>query len=89
MGIIYTPNILKHWFTDGLYDTPTFQVMTCNRFYLLQEFLQLNGKANSSYDPNDGKRGFCHQVCIFTDMKLCHKRYYPKKQLSVGKSFVI
>ena len=24
-GIIYTPNILKHWFTDGLYDTPTFQ----------------------------------------------------------------
>ena len=25
MGIIYTPNILKHWFTDSLYDTPTFQ----------------------------------------------------------------
>ena len=25
MGIIYTPNILKQWFTDGLYDTPTFQ----------------------------------------------------------------
>ena len=25
MGIIYTPNILKHWFRDSLYDTPTFQ----------------------------------------------------------------
>ena len=25
MGIIYTPNILNHWFTDSLYDTPTFQ----------------------------------------------------------------
>ena len=25
MGIIYTPNILKHWFTDSLYDTPTFE----------------------------------------------------------------
>ena len=25
MGIINIPNILKHWFTDNLYDTPTFQ----------------------------------------------------------------
>ena len=24
-GIIYTPNILNHWFTNSLYDTPTFQ----------------------------------------------------------------
>ena len=25
MGIIYTPNILKHCYIDSLYDTPTFQ----------------------------------------------------------------
>ena len=25
MGIIYKSTILKQWFTDGLYDTPTFQ----------------------------------------------------------------
>ena len=63
--------------------------MTCDRFHLLQEFLHFNGKANSSYDPNDRKRGCCYQVCLFTDMKLCHKLYYPKKQLSVGKSLAL
>ena len=64
-----------------------FKDMTCDRFHLLQEFLHFNGKANSSYDPNDEKRGCCHhQVCFFNDMKLCRKLYYPKKQLSVGKS---
>ena len=25
MEIICTPDILKHWFTDSPYDTPTFQ----------------------------------------------------------------
>ena len=25
MGIIYKPNVLKHWSTDSLYYTPTFQ----------------------------------------------------------------
>ena len=63
--------------------------MTCDRFHFLQEFLHFNGKANSSYDPNDRKRGCCYQVCLFTDMKLCHKLYYPKKQLSVGKSLAL
>ena len=63
--------------------------MTCDRFHLLQEFLHFNGKANSSYDPNDGRRGCCHQVCLFTDMKLCCKLYYPQKQLSVGKSLML
>ena len=28
MGIIDTPNILKHWFTDSLYDTLTFQKLS-------------------------------------------------------------
>ena len=63
--------------------------MTCDIFNFLQEFLHLNGKANSSYDPNDGRRGCCHQVCLFTDMKLCRKLYYPKKQLGVGKLRVL
>ena len=63
--------------------------MTCDRFHLLQEFLHFNGKANSSYDPNDIKRGCCYQVSLFTDMKLCHKLYYPQKQLSVGKSLAL
>ena len=60
--------------------------MTCDTFYFLQGFLHFNGKANSSYDPNDGRRGCCHQVCFFTYLKLCRKLFYPKKQLSVGKS---
>ena len=63
--------------------------MTCDRFHFLQESLHFNGKANSSYNTNDGRRDCCHQVCFFIDMKLCHKFYYPKKQLSVGKSFVL
>ena len=54
--------------------------MTCDRFHLLQGFLHFNGKAKS---------GCCHHVCLFTDMKLCLKLYYPKKQLSVGKSPVL
>ena len=57
MGIIYTPIILKHWFTDSLHDTQTFQKLW--------------------------------HVCLFTDMNLCRKLYYPKKQLSVGKSLVL
>ena len=60
-----------------------------DRFHLFQEFLHFSGKENSSYDPNDWKRGCCHQVCIFAGMKLCHKLYYPKKQLSVGKSLAL
>ena len=63
--------------------------MICDRFHFLQEFLHFNGKANSSYDSNDGRRGCCHQVCLFTDMKLFRKLYYPKKQLSVGKSLLL
>ena len=63
--------------------------MTCDRFHLLQEFLHFNGKANSSYDPSDRRTGCCHQVCLFTDTKLCPKLYYPKKQLSVGKSLAL
>ena len=78
MGIIYTPNILNQWFTVSLYDTPTFQKLICDRFHFLQEFLHFSGKANSSYDPNDGRRGCCHQVCLFTDMKLFRKLYILK-----------
>ena len=63
--------------------------MTCDRFHLLQEHLHLSGKANSSYDPNHGRIGCCHQVCPFIDMKLCCKLYCPKKQLSVGKSLAL
>ena len=54
--------------------------MTCDRFHLPQEFLYFNAKANANYDPND-KRGYCHQVC--------HKLYYTKKQLCMGKSLVL
>lgn len=63
--------------------------MTCDLFYLLQTFLHFNGKVNSSYDLNDGRGGCCHQVFPFSDMKLCPKLYYPKKQLRVGKSLAL
>ena len=63
--------------------------MTCDRFHLLQDFLHFNGKVNSTYALNDRKRGCCHQVCLFTDMKLYRKLYYPKKQLIVSKSLVL
>ena len=62
--------------------------MTCDRFYFLQKFLRFNGKANSSYDPNDLRKGFCHQVCLFTDMELCRKLYYPKKQQLHFKEYI-
>ena len=65
------------------------KVMTCDRFHFLQKLLHFTGKGNSSYDPNDGRRGCCHQICLFTDVKLCHKLYYPEKLSSVGKSLVL
>ena len=90
MGIIYTPNIPKHWFTDSLHDSQNFsEVMTYDNIHLLQQFLHFSGKENSHYYPNDGKRGCCHQDILFTDMKLCRKLCYPKKQLSVGKSLAL
>ena len=63
--------------------------MTYDRFHLLQEFLHFSGEANSRYDPNDGRRGCCHQVCPFTNMKSCCKLSYPKNQLSVGKALAL
>ena len=66
-----------------------FKSYVSDRFHLLEEFLQFNGQANSSFDPNDGKRGCCHQVFLFTDVKLCRKLYYPKKELSFGKSLAL
>ena len=65
------------------------KVTRCHKFNLLQEFLHFNGKANSSYGPNDGRIGCYQQICPFTDMKLCCNLYRPKKQLSVGKSLVL
>ena len=51
MGIIYKPNILKYRSADNLYYTPTFQKSwhVTDLIY----FIQFNGKANSSSDPND------------------------------------
>ena len=63
------------------------KVLTCDRFHLLQKFLHINGNTNSSYGPNNGKINCCHQVCPSAVMKLCCKLYYPKKQMSLGKSF--
>ena len=60
--------------------------MTYDKFYLLDEFLHFNGRANYSYDLNDRRRGCCPQVCPFTDMKICRKLHHPKRKLSVGKS---
>ena len=63
--------------------------MTYDKFHLLQEFLQLNGKANPIYDPNYRRKGCCHHIYPISDMKLCRKLYHPKKQLSVGKSLAL
>ena len=54
--------------------------MACDTFHFRHGFLHFNGKSNSNC---------CHQVCLFTDMKLFRKLYYPKKHLSVGKSLVL
>ena len=54
--------------------------MTSDRFHFLQGFLHFSGKTNS---------GCCHKVCLSIDMKLCHKLYYPKKHLNVGKLLVL
>ena len=63
--------------------------MTRDRFHLLQKYLRFNGNADSSYDSNDGKRGRCQQICLFTETKRCCKLYYPGKPLSVGKLLVL
>lgn len=87
--IIYKVYFLMHLFTDSLYYTKFFEVMTCDRFQILQKFLPFNGNANCSYDPNDGNRNCCHQVFPFNNMKLGRKLYYPKKKVNLGKSLVL
>ena len=88
MGIIYTPNILNHWFTDSLYDTPNFQKLWyVIDFIFFRNFYTSMAKWTPAMTPMMGEES-CHQVCLYTDMKLCYKLYYPKKQLSVGKLLV-
>ena len=54
--------------------------MTCDRFPFSSEIFTLQWQS---------KPGCCHEVCLFTYMKLYCKLYYSKKQLSVGKSLVL
>lgn len=87
MGIIYKSSIMNHWSTDSLYYTLTFQkLLHIIDFSKVRTF---TSAANSSYDPNESKRVSCHQVYPFTDIKLCLKLYYPKKQFSVGRSLAL
>ena len=65
------------------------KVISCDRFHLRQDFLYFNGKENSSYDSNNGRRDCCQKFCLFIDMKLCRKLYYPKKKMSVDKSLAL
>ena len=63
--------------------------MTCDRFHLLQEILHFSGKENFSYDPNDGRRDYYHQLSSFSNMKLCRKLCHLKKQLRIDKSLAL
>ena len=86
MGTIYTPKTLKHSFADSLYHTPTSQKLRYVIDSLTSGIFTLQWQSKASYDCNDGKKGCCHQIFLFTDMKLFHTLCYPKKQFSVGKS---
>ena len=75
MGIINTQNILKHWLTDNLYDTPTFQKLwRVIDFIYFRNFYTSMTKQTPAMIPVMEKEAV---VTKFTDMKLCHKLYYP------------
>ena len=89
MGMIYTPNILKYSFIDSLYDTPTFQKLWhVIDFIYFRNFYTSMAKKTPAMIPMMGKEAVVIKF-TFLHMELCHKLYYPKKQLSVGKSFVL
>ena len=89
MGVIYTPNILKYSFIDSLYDTPTFQKLWhVIDFIYFRNFYTSMAKQTPAMIPMMGKEAVVTKF-TFLYMKLCHKLYYPKKQLSVGKSFAL
>ena len=61
MGIIYKPSIPLYWSTDELFSTLIFrQLMTRNRFQLIEKFLHFNNNVDPNYDPLDENRDRLH-----------------------------
>ena len=46
-------------------------------------------KKTAAMIPLIGKEAVANKFAFFAGMKLCHKLYYPEKQLSVGKSLAL
>ena len=69
MGIIYKPSIPLYWSTDELFSTPIFsQLMTQNKFQLIEIFLHFNNNLDPLYDPLDENRDRLHKVCPILDI---------------------
>ena len=92
MGIIYKPSTPLYWSTDELFSTPIFsQLMTRNRFQLIEKFLHFNNNLDPSYDPLDENRDRLHKVRPILDIlrRQCKSVRYPGKELSIDESLVL
>ena len=59
MEIIYKPNILKHWFPDSLYETPTFQKLWhVIDFIFFRNFYASIAKQTLAMTPMMGEEAF-------------------------------
>ena len=84
MGTIYTPNTRKHWFTDSLYDTPTFRKLWHGiDFIYFRHFYTSMAKQTPAMIQWWERRLLSPSLPFAYE--LCHKLYCPKMQLSVCK----
>ena len=86
------PSTPFYWSTDELFSTPIFsQLMTRNRFQLIENFLHFNNKLDPNYDPLDENRDQLHKVHPILDIlrRQCKSVWCPGKELSVDQSLVL
>ena len=87
MGIIYKPSITSYSSTDELFSTPIFsQLVTRNRFQLIEKFLHFNNNLDPNYDPLDENRD---RPILDILRRQCKSVWYPGKELSVDQSLVL
>lgn len=92
MGLIYKPRIWMYWSKDALYNTPLFsQLMSRNRFLILNKFLHFQDNQDPQYNPQDPNRDRLFKIRDIMDMmkEKFNIVYYPPENLTVDESLIL
>ena len=92
MGVINKPRIWMYWSKDALYSTPLFsQLMSRNRFLVLNKFLHFQDNQDPTYNPLDPNRDRLFKIRDIMDMlkERFKSVYYPPENITVDESLVL